>query len=69
MGAKRRSVAARRLLLGLLMAGTLITVSGCGSVNCCSVPEATVGTYSLTITATPASGLPQTAVFSLQVLP
>jgi hypothetical protein len=64
----RRRVAVKKLLLLLLSVGVLASISGCGSADCCSVPEATAGTYQVTISATTSAGAAQTAAFTLQVL-
>jgi len=65
----RKRAAARKLLLMLLFAGVLVSITGCGSANCCSVPEATTGTYQVTVSATTSGSVAQTAAFTLQVLP
>ncbi len=65
----RKRATARKLLLMLLFAGMLVSITGCGSVNCCSVPEATTGTYQVSVSATTSTGATQTTAFTLQVLP
>jgi hypothetical protein len=65
----RKRAAARKLLIMLLFAGVLVSITGCGSADCCSVPEATTGTYQVTVSATTSGSAAQTAAFSLQVLP
>lgn len=65
----RKRAVARRLTLMLLLAGALMSVTGCGAANCCSVPEATAGSYQVTVSAVASSGTSQTAAFTLQVLP
>ena len=68
VGRRKRAVA-RKLILMLLLAGALMSVTGCGSVNCCSVPQATAGSYQVTVSAVASGGTPQTATFTLQVQP
>ena len=65
----RKRAGARKLMLMLLLAGALMSVTGCGAANCCGVPEATPGTYQVTVSAAASSGAGQTAAFTLQVLP
>jgi len=69
LGTRRSRASIRGLLLMLFLSVALVTVSGCGTADCCSVPSATPGTYQVVITGTSTGSAAQTITFTLQVRP